>query len=212
MSKGIAISLAELITRALESRLGDVWTALPGMIQTYDPATCTADVQPVIKRPIPTETEELTHEDLPIIPNVPVAFPRGSGGTFAITWPLVPGDHVMLVFTTLAMGQWRTKGIPTEPGDVRLHGLGSCMAYPGIGPDAQLLPGAVLPALVVDAPAIMLGAAAVAPIANGAATLAWMKAVIDAVTLAGFAPVPPSGPDLPWALVESILSLKVKAE
>lgn len=210
--KGTTISLAELITRAHDSRLGDVWTALPGRIKVYDPATRTADVEPVLKRPVPTEEETITHEDLPIIPNVPVAFPRGSGGTCYITWPLVPGDHVMLVFTTLAMGQWRTKGIPTEPGDVRLHGLGSCMAYPGIGPDAEALPGAVLPALVVESPAIMLGAEAVQPVALGAATLAWMKAVIDAVTLAGFAPVPPSGPDLPYALVESILSLKVKSE
>lgn len=206
--KGTSISLAELLSRAHESRLADVWTALPGKIITYDPATTTADVQPVIKRPVPTEDESLTHEDLPIIPNVLIAFPRGTGGAFCITWPLVPGDHVMLVFTTLPMGQWRTKGVPTEPGDVRLHGLGSCMAYPGIGPDVEVLPSAVLPALVMEGPAIMLGAAAVQSVALGEATQAWLDAVVAAVTLAGFAPVPP----VLFPTTDFVKSLKVKSE
>lgn len=209
----ITTSLAELISRALESRISDVWTALPGQIETYDPTGPTADIQPTIKRPVPTEDGDIAHENLPIIPNVPIAFPRGKGGQYAITWPLEPGDHVLLIFTTLPMGQWRTKNQAIEPGDVRLHSLGSCVAIPGLGPDAEPLGGtgspATLPALVVEGPAIMLGKTATAHAALGEPTVAWIEAIKTALVAAGFPAAPPPPP---YATTATILATKTKVE
>lgn len=87
--------MAEIIRQAIEDRLGDVHTMLPGRIDAYDPATQKADVEPLIRRLQRTVDGELK-EDLPIIPGVPVVFPRA--GAYKITMPVSEGDRCMLVF------------------------------------------------------------------------------------------------------------------
>lgn len=87
--------LADIIRQAIDDRLADVHTMLPGRINEYDPSTQKADVEPLIRRLQSTIDGELT-EDLPIIPGVPVVFPRTQ--SFKLTMPVSPGDRCMIVF------------------------------------------------------------------------------------------------------------------
>lgn len=118
----------EVIRAALESRLLDVHTCLPGTVVTFDPIGQSVNVQPAVKRAIPTSDGETEHEDLPIIHNVPVAFPGGGG--YVMRFPITIGDHVWLMFSEAAMARWRTTGQVSEPGDLRRHDLSyACAIY-----------------------------------------------------------------------------------
>lgn len=119
---------AEVIAAAIESRLLDLHTSIPGKVVGFDAASQSVDVQPVVKRAIATYDGELTHEELPIIHNVPVAFP--SGGGYVLRLPIRAGDHVWLIFSEAATAQWRTTGQVSEPGDLRRHDLSYACAVP----------------------------------------------------------------------------------
>lgn len=159
-------TLAEVIRAALDSRLNDVHVALPGKIVTYNPSTQEADVLPTIRRALPTADGGITHEDLPIIPAVPVVFPRGGG--YSMTWPLAPGDHVLLVVCSSAIGQWAVTGITSDPVDLRRHDLSHAVAIPGIAPVSgplPTLPSAVLAEVLAPLTHLQVGQAAVSFVA-----------------------------------------------
>lgn len=210
---------AEIIRRALESRLADLWTAIPGKVVKYDSTTRTADVLPVVRRPIATSEDELKHEDLPIIPNVPVLFPSGGGAS--ITWPIVPGDFVQLLIQTLSPQQWRQSGETSDPGDLRLHSLGNAVCVPGLMHNAQALPGAALPAIVLEHTDIRLGVGATDFVALSSKVEAELTRIKEAIA-AGIPTANDGGAnlqstilaalDLPDTFPASTAATKVKAE
>jgi hypothetical protein len=130
----------ELVRLALESWARDIHTAIPGRIEKYDAAKQVADVLPVIRDARPAETGETELFDPPVIPNVPVQWPRGGG--YALHFPLAKGDHVILLFQESAIGQWRESGEVAEPGDLTRFGFGYPIAIPGIAPNAGAIEGA----------------------------------------------------------------------
>lgn len=179
--------IAEVIRRALDSRIGDILTCLPGKIVTYGDATQTADVQPMITRPLPTDEEETTHETLPIIPGVRVIFPRASGCW--VKFPLAPGDGVLLVFSTWSFGQWLESGEVSDPGDLRQHHLANAFCIPGIEHNANPLPSD--PSLVIEGPEIKLGKDAAEYVAKANLVLDNLTKVKDTIT--NWVPVPNDG-------------------
>ncbi len=128
----------ELLNLILDHRLRELHTALPGRVESYDASKQTCDVLPMLKKQTPNGQGGYTTEDLPVLPNVPVAFPRGGGGFF-MSFPLSKGDFVMLVFHERAIGAWRKKGEATAPGDLRMHSLAGAVAYPGLYPNDDAL-------------------------------------------------------------------------
>lgn len=139
-------SLAELLRTAIESRLADVHTSIPGRVKTYNPSTQKADVEIVLKRAETGASGATVHETFPIIPNVPIAWPRGGG--YSMQFPLSVGDHVWLSFSESCMAQWRVSGDLSIPGDLRRHDLSYPIAFPCIAPDSKTLPSAASGALV----------------------------------------------------------------
>lgn len=139
MSSGRSVTLAEVLRANNAALRAGLHTSMPGVIKSYDPATKTADVLPVVRMPTydPDTGEEEEAVDLPVIPNVPVSFPRGGG--WHLSFPLEAGDHVTLVFSETATGHWRSTGEVSEPGDVRRHSLGYPTAFLGAAPDAEVL-------------------------------------------------------------------------
>lgn len=122
----LAITEQELIQRALESRIGDVFTQLPGRVHAFYGRT--VDVEIVITRPIKTEAGEIKQEDFPILPNLIICYP--SGGGFSITWDLAKGDHLVVLVMTYALTTWRKTLDISAPGDLRLHHLANSVALP----------------------------------------------------------------------------------
>ena len=59
---------------------------------------------PVLKRVLPNLDGELVSEQLPVLSDVPVLFPRAGG--FFISFPIQPGDFVQLVFNEVSIDDW----------------------------------------------------------------------------------------------------------
>ncbi len=129
----------EIISEAIDSRLLELHTAIPGKVVSYDADTQTAEVTPVVQRAEPREDGGNTLTPLPSIPNVPVQWPRGGG--YALHFPLAADDHVLLVFSEAAIGHWRASGELAPPGDLRRHSLGYPVAIPGISPESAPIDG-----------------------------------------------------------------------
>lgn len=218
---------AEIIDLSISSRFLDLHTAIDAIIVTYDASKKTCSCKPVTKRAIKFRTEdEVAHEELPIIQNVPVMFPEGS--LFHITWPLLPGDSVQLVFNEVSNAAYRETGKPSEPGDLRRHSLSYPRAYPGPGSNARIT--AAHPTKMVIGTKdgttqilidpitgqVQLGAeAAVSPVVLNVALLAYLQAlelVIAALSaVPGMASVVSTFTGAATALKAALGSTKVQA-
>lgn len=128
---------AEIIMEAIESRLLDVHTALPGRIVEYDSVTQTAEIVLQIKRIIESQDGALEAEELPHLYSVPIIFPRCKD--FFISFPLAADDGVWIMFSETSLDQWRSKGVVTVPGDIRRHTLTGAVAYTGFFPNAEAI-------------------------------------------------------------------------
>lgn len=136
------ITPAETYRRILDARLTDLHTALPGRVRSYDASTQTADIEPMIKRGVPTggEEDDVVLEALPVLPSVPVLFP--SGGQCFVTFPLAVGDPVLLVFSERDTSHYRATGAVADPGVPTMHGLSGAVAIPcAFGPRSAAMSG-----------------------------------------------------------------------
>lgn len=142
------MTTAEMIAGVLAHHAQRLHVAQPGIVESYDPATQRASVQLCIQQRMIVEggTELLP---APLLPSVPVMFPRG-GGAF-ITWPIAKGDHVLVVFQDGSIDRWTQMGGVVDPIDPRAHALSDAVAIPGFYPYPRALPG-------TDPEAIVLGA------------------------------------------------------
>jgi hypothetical protein len=137
--------LLESLDTIVQSRLNEVHVALPAKIVTYKPAQEAgaphlADVQPTLIRVFVDDDDQEVPVEYPVIPDVPVAFPRGGGGF--LTFPLKAGDLVLLVFAQRSLDAWlQTDGkTPTDPGDARRHHVTDAVAYPGLLTATNFIP------------------------------------------------------------------------
>lgn len=116
----------EALRAALDGRQAEMWTALPGIVQSFDPAAMTVSVQPAVAGRISDEAGKAASVDLPILPDVPVVFPGGGG--FALTFPVAAGDECLVVFASRCIDAWWQSGgvgEPMEPSSVTVRSGGS---------------------------------------------------------------------------------------
>jgi len=132
-------NLAELLRIAMEAERTTVHVSMPGAVEAYNVEAQTVDVKPLLRRVlVDVDGNELEPESLPILMDVPVAFPRGGG--FFVTFPLAKGDLVHLVFVERSMDQWLGgDGAETTPLDYRMHSLSDAVAYPALYPSKRAL-------------------------------------------------------------------------
>ncbi len=122
------ISFIEALRRWLTRRDRAFRSSLPGMIESYDPDTCTASVKPLVM----CEDEEGNTEEYGVINEVPVVFPRSKD--FMFSFPLQRGDGVLLVFADFSLDAWKSAsaGQVVKPQDSRTHHLSDAVAIPGM--------------------------------------------------------------------------------
>lgn len=129
--------LGSLLADAIRSAMIDVHTALPARVESYDAATQTADIKPMLKRVMRRANMERVTETLPVIPCVPVMWPRGGG--YFMHMPLTPGDSGMLIFSEYQLDRWRSTGDDVDPGDTRRHDLSGAVFIPGLFPSGEAI-------------------------------------------------------------------------
>lgn len=119
-----------------------------GRIQSYDPVHQVADVVPQVRHPVPQADGTYLFEDLPVLPSVPVVFPRM--GKWFLAFSVEAGDAVQLIYDSAAPGAWRRQpdsgavGLDRvrelkNPATLQRHHLSNALAIPGIDTYARAL-------------------------------------------------------------------------
>lgn len=123
----------ELLRTAIEYYVRDIHVALPGRIESYDPGEQKAEVKPLVKRLTAADDGSELLEELPVLPGVPVVFPRGGG--FFISMPVKKGDFCLLVFNSFPVDTYKSgTGKDSNPEDFDTHDLSDAVALMGFAP------------------------------------------------------------------------------
>jgi hypothetical protein len=119
--------LPDYVRQAVENALRDLHVSLPGQIESYDVATQTAKVKPLVQERASSDDVVL---DLPVLEEVPVVFPRAGG--VSLTFGVKKGDQCLLVFSERSLDQWLANGGVVDPLDSRHHHLTDAVALMGL--------------------------------------------------------------------------------
>lgn len=107
---------------------GNVHTAMPGKVESYDPLTRTGQVKPLLK----IAHIDKTQTELQSIADVPFAiYGTASAG---VVLPINTGDYVLLIFNERTIGKAMKTGNASSTSLTHLFGLGDAVALPGLFP------------------------------------------------------------------------------
>lgn len=112
---------------SIESQLSEVNISMPGILVSYNDKTVRARVRPSLPKMLASGVPL----DAPEIVEVPVVWPRGMAGKAGITFPLSPGDGMLLVFSQRSLEGWLS-GQNVAPDDPRRFDLSDAVAVPGL--------------------------------------------------------------------------------
>lgn len=134
---------SEVLREAMQTEIAKVRTEIPGVIVSYDNGDQRASVRPVIEfSHNDPDTGERQTRLASKIDDVPVRFPRGKGGAFALTWPLEEGDWVTLQVQSHSIDEWlSTASEDNVPASERRFDISDVIAVPGPSPFADALEG-----------------------------------------------------------------------
>lgn len=119
----------EMTRSVLVGWQSEIWTALPGILQSFDAEKMTAVVQPAIKGIFRKKDGSETVVTLPQCLDVPVQFIGGGG--FTLTFPMKEGDEGLLVFSSRCIDAWWQSGGIQPQAEIRLHDLSDGFFLPG---------------------------------------------------------------------------------
>ncbi|TXH35310.1 MAG: translation initiation factor IF-2 [Rhodospirillaceae bacterium] len=123
-----------LVQDALQVRLH---TALPGIIQKFDPVAMTCEVQAAITFNV-MKGQGFTPVELPPFVDCPVHFP--SGGGFTLTFPIKPGDECLVIFAERCIDAWWESGGIQNQQEIRFHDLSDGFVIPKVWSQPNVIP------------------------------------------------------------------------
>jgi hypothetical protein len=107
---------------------------MPAVVTAFDANLQTVSVQPALMTLAQDSTVPEMH---PIIEDVPVVFPGGGG--FFLTFDILPGSYVLLVFAERSIENWADLGGIADPQSTRKCDLSDAIAIPGLLPTPNVL-------------------------------------------------------------------------
>ena len=120
-------NLENVIEKALSKSLKELHTALPAIVQSFDPVRQLVDVQPTIQRKI-----KGINQNLPFLAGVPIRYLKS--GDFSVTFPILEGDHVLIIMSERSIDNWLESGDIQPAEDIRRHHLSDAFALPMMYP------------------------------------------------------------------------------
>lgn len=123
----------ESLRLAMENSQSQIWTAMPGIVQSVDLVAQTVSVQPSIQGTTSNPDGSSQLVNMPLLVDVPVVWPRAGG--FALTFPIMPGDEVLVVFAARCIDAWWQAGGIGAPAEARMHDLSDGFAV--LAPTSQ---------------------------------------------------------------------------
>lgn len=122
----------EILRVANAGMMKGVWTALPGIIQSFNPEQMTCEIQPAIQGVLRSADAQgtLSLVNMPKLVDCPVCF-QGGGG-FTTTYPIGAGDECLVVFASRCIDAWWQSGGIQPPAEMRFHDLSDGFCIPGV--------------------------------------------------------------------------------
>ncbi|WP_186101804.1 Gp138 family membrane-puncturing spike protein [Burkholderia gladioli] len=127
----------EALKHAIGSRLTEVYTALPGTVESFDPVSMTVVVQLGTKDSIRNEDGTVSTSPFPLLTDCPVVW-QGGGGVTA-TFPIGEGDECLVVFASRCIDAWWQSGGVQEQAEPRTHSLADGFALVGVRSKPRVL-------------------------------------------------------------------------
>lgn len=122
-------STNEALLAALQGWQSGIWTALPAIVQSFDPVAGTVTAVPSIQAQFLQQDGSWKWVTMPLLADVPVIFP--SGGGFTWTFPIAQNDECLVVFSSRCIDDWwQTGQIGLQP-ELRMHDLSDGFAIVG---------------------------------------------------------------------------------
>lgn len=121
--------LSEYMKTEFEYSMAEMWFSCPGIITSVssDLSDLRVNVKPSINE---LYADGTTEEHLDIL-SVPLIMPGGANTL--ISFPVVAGDTVLLVFSQRSMDNFKIgSGLPTQPNDARKFQAEDAIAIPGL--------------------------------------------------------------------------------
>lgn len=128
----------ETIRMAFEGLAAGLWTAMPGIVQSFNAQAMTCIVQPAIQGKNRTAAGEIKTVNMPLLLDCPAMFP--SGGGFSLTFPISEGDECLVVFANRCIDAWWQQGGIQPPMELRMHDLSDGFAFVGVFSQPRVLP------------------------------------------------------------------------
>ncbi|QYY30231.1 hypothetical protein K2O51_22935 [Cupriavidus pinatubonensis] len=127
------------LREAFDGLRAGIWTALPGIIQSFNDDAMTCEVQPTIKVPVRQIDGSIVTVALPLLVDCPVQFP--SGGNCSLTFPVKLGDECLVVFASRCIDSWWQSGGVQEQAELRMHDLSDGFVLLGFRSKPRALTG-----------------------------------------------------------------------
>ena len=120
----------ETLRLAFDGAQARLWTALPGIIQEFDPVRMVCTVQPAINGIIRTPEGNYEPIQMPLLLDCPVVFQGGGGVT--MTFPITEGDECLVVFGSRCIDSWWQQGGVQGQAELRMHDLSDGFVLAGV--------------------------------------------------------------------------------
>lgn len=127
-----------VILSAMQGTQSKLWTATPGIIQSFNDVAMTCVVQPSIREPLRMQDGRRVMHTLPLLLDCPVMFPGGGGCT--LTFPVKPGDECLVVLSSRCIDSWWQSGGVQDPAEFRMHDLSDGFAFVGVRSQPRAFP------------------------------------------------------------------------
>ncbi len=131
-------SLQMAMRAVVDGSRAEIWTTLPCLVENYDPTENTVSCLPLIQARVLQQDGSYQWVTLPLLVDVPVVFP--SGGGYTLTFPIMAGDEILVVFSSRNIdGWWGTGQVGVQP-ILRMHDLSDGFAIPGVKSLPKVIP------------------------------------------------------------------------
>jgi hypothetical protein len=121
-------SLTAAIQAGVDGLRADLWTALPAAVVSYNAATQSADVQPLVQIQWRDQAGVWHPVQLPVLPDCPVEW--SGGGGCSLTFPLAAGDEGIVILASRCIDAWWSQGGVQPQAKLRMHSLSDGMFIP----------------------------------------------------------------------------------
>lgn len=120
----------ETLRMAFGGEQAKLWTALPGIIGSFDPEAQTCTVQPAINGERRMQDGTIQPIQMPLLLDCPVQWQGGGGVT--LTFPIKPGDECLIVFASRCIDFWWQQGGVQGQAELRMHDLSDGFVLVGV--------------------------------------------------------------------------------